>query len=211
MALGPATGSRVELTQVDNRAIAWSAGAAHYQARKARMSDVDSLDEMSRAKLGDGTVEIGPLEGSQTNQLFLIFADVVARGEGFPQQPPLTRPVFDDVWVRPVTLVAGASLEGRLVGAYYLKPNLPGIGSHIANAGYVVSRGHRGLGIGRLLVEDSVRRAPLAGFDAIQFNFVFADNPACSLYEELGWEVVGRVPGGVAPGRDALIYWRAVP
>ena len=80
-------------------------------------------------------------------QLFPVFADIVARGEGFPQQPPLTRSVFDDVWVRPVTLVAGAMRAGTLLGAYYLKPNLPGLGSHIANAGYVVDRRHRGTGL----------------------------------------------------------------
>jgi len=175
------------------------------------MSNVDTLDDISRVETSDAvTVEIGLIGGPHMGQLFSIFADIVARGEGFPQQPPLTRSVFDEVWVRPVTLVAGAMLQGALVGAYYLKPNLPGIGSHIANAGYVVDRRYRGLGLGRLLVQDSIGRAPLAGFDAIQFNFVFADNPARPLYEELGWQVVGKVPDGVAPGRDAIIYWRAV-
>jgi GNAT superfamily N-acetyltransferase len=176
------------------------------------MSGVGMLDDISLVEAGDaGTVEIGLIGAPQMGQLFSIFADIVARGEGFPQQPPLTRSVFDDVWVRPVTLVAGAMRQGALVGAYYLKPNLPGIGSHIANAGYVVDRRYRGLGLGRLLVEDSITRAPLAGFDAIQFNFVFADNPARALYEGLGWQVVGNVPNGIAPGRDAIIYWRAVP
>jgi GNAT superfamily N-acetyltransferase len=176
------------------------------------MSSVDNLDDVSRVRAGDGaTVEIRLIGGAEMGQLFPVFADIVARGEGFPQQPPLTRSVFDDVWVRPVTLVAGAMREGTLLGAYYLKPNLPGLGSHIANAGYVVDRRHRGTGVGRLLVEDSITRAPLAGFDAIQFNFVFADNPARALYENLGWQVVGKVPGGIAPGRDAIVYWRAVP
>jgi GNAT superfamily N-acetyltransferase len=176
------------------------------------MSSVDNLDNISRVEAGDGaTVEIGLIDERQMGQLFSIFADIVARGEGFPQQPPLTRSVFDDVWVRPVTLVAGAMRQGTLLGAYYLKPNLPGLGSHIANAGYVVDRRYRRLGLGRLLVEDSITRAPLAGFDAIQFNFVFADNPARSLYEELGWRVVGEVPDGIAAGRDAIIFWRAVP
>jgi len=176
------------------------------------MSDVDTLDHVSRVEAGDaGTVEIGLVGEAQMGQLFSIFSDVVARGDGFPQQPPLTRSVFEDVWASPVTLVAGAMRQGELVGAYYLKPNLPGMGSHIANAGYVVDRRYRGRGLGRLLVEDSIGRAPLAGFDAIQFNFVFGDNPARALYEDLGWQVVGKVPDGIAPGRDAIIYWRAVP
>jgi hypothetical protein len=64
------------------------------------------------------------------------------------------------------------------------------------------------------LVTDSIERAPLAGFDAIQFNFVFASNPARAMYEWLGWREIGRVPDAVplADGgrQDAIIYWRSV-
>jgi len=47
------------------------------------------------------------------------------------------------------------------------------------------------------------------GFDAVQFNLVFASNPARSLYERLGWVEIGRIPEAV-DGEDALIYWRRV-
>jgi GNAT superfamily N-acetyltransferase len=99
--------------------------------------------------------------------------------------------------------------DSGVAGAYYLKPNQPGRAAHIANAGYVVDRPYRSQGIGRLLVEDSIRRAPTVGFDAIQFNLVFESNPARKLYEELGWEQIGRVPDAVE-GEAAIIYWRAV-
>ena len=59
-------------------------------------------------------------------------------------------------------------------------------------------------------MEDSIERAPGLGFDAIQFNFVFEDNPARGLYESFGWEVVGRIPQALPDGRAALVYWRAV-
>jgi GNAT superfamily N-acetyltransferase len=65
------------------------------------------------------------------------------------------------------------------------------------------------MGIGELLVEDSIRRAPEVGFDAIQFNLVFASNPARALYERHGWKVIGRVPDAV-DDEEALIYWRRV-
>ena len=87
-----------------------------------------------------------------------------------------------------------ATAGETLVGAYYLKPNGPGLGRHIANAGYVVDPAWRGRGVGRLLVEDSIVRAPTLGFDAIQFNFVFESNPARPLYERLGWIRVGDIP-----------------
>lgn len=166
-------------------------------------------------RLGDGrTVTVGPIQGERVEDLYACFADVVARGEGYPQRPPLTRAVFDDTWVTPVTLVVAALIEDRFAGAYYLKPNQPGLGAHIANAGYVVDRRVRGAGVGRLLVEDSIDRAPLAGFDAVQFNWVFDSNPARPLYERMGWREIGRVPDAVprpdGTREDAVIYWRAV-
>jgi GNAT superfamily N-acetyltransferase len=174
---------------------------------------LSGLDEVRRVVTpGGAALAVGPLDSRSQDQLWWMFADAVARGEGYPHTAPLTRQAFEDTWVKPVSLVVGAvDASGELAGAYYLKPNQPGVGAHIANAGYLVSRRLRGEGVGRLLVEDSIARAPLVGFDAIQFNFVFADNPARSLYERLGWQAVGRVPGGAGPGRDALIYWRAVP
>ncbi|HVC68965.1 MAG TPA: GNAT family N-acetyltransferase [Acidimicrobiales bacterium] len=154
-------------------------------------------------------VVIGPLADTEHDVLFALFADIVAGGEGYPQAPPLSRGMFETTWVTSVTLAVAARVEDTVVGAYYLKPNFPGRAAHIANAGYVVDAGHRRSGIGRLLVEDSVWRAPLLGFDAIQFNLVFAGNPARALYEELGWREIGRLPD-VVDGEDALIYWRRV-
>jgi GNAT superfamily N-acetyltransferase len=156
-----------------------------------------------------GSAELAPIRPDQDGELFDLFARIVASGEGFPHAPPLTRAQFDDTWVRPVTTVVAATVDGVLAGAYYLKPNSPGRAAHIANAGYLVSPEHRGLGIGRALVADSITRAPELGFDAIQFNLVFESNPARALYEELGWREIGRIPDAVE-GETALIYWRAV-
>jgi GNAT superfamily N-acetyltransferase len=158
-----------------------------------------------------GDLALGPITAGEIEQLFVMFADVVAKGEGFPQAPPLTRDVFEATWVRPVTIVVAARPAdgGDLLGAYYLKPNFAARAAHIANAGYVVAASARGRGVGRALVEDSVWRAPLLGFDAVQFNLVFASNPARGLYEELGWREIGRIPAAV-DGEDAIIYWRRV-
>jgi GNAT superfamily N-acetyltransferase len=154
-------------------------------------------------------MSIGPISDTETNELFTLFAGIVATGEGFPQSPPLTRDQFDSYWIEHATIVVVARLDGRLVGAYYLKPNFVGKAAHIANAGYFVVSDVRGRAVGRALIEDSVWRAPLVGFDAIQFNLVFASNPARSLYEELGWREIGRIPDAVN-GEEAIIYWRSV-
>ena len=166
-------------------------------------------EQETRTARNGAPVVLGPVRDSELTELFVLFAEVVATGQGYPHQPPLSRAVFDETWVHPVTAVVVARVEGALAGAYYLKPNSPGRGAHIANAGYVVDSHHRRLGIGRLLCEDSIVRAPLFGFDAIQFNLVFAENPARALYEELGWMEIGRVPKAIE-NKDAIIYWRAV-
>jgi len=154
-------------------------------------------------------VEIGPLTPEERESLFELFSEEVAGGHGYPHRAPLTREAFAATWSGSETRVIAARVETALVGAYYLRPNFPGRAGHIANAGYVVAVRWRGQGIGRALIEDSILRAPAVGFDAIQFNLVFASNPSRRLYEELGWRQIGRVPQAV-DGEDAIIYWRAV-
>lgn len=150
---------------------------------------------------------LGPIAADQPG-LFQAFTEIVEAGEGFPQLPPLSRREFDDTWGH-ATVVVEARVDGRFAGAYYLRPNGPGLAAHIANAGYFVVPSERRQGVGRAMIVDSIARAPALGFDAIQFNFVFAANPSRRLYESLGWQAVGRVPAA-ARGEDVLIYWRAV-
>ena len=161
-----------------------------------------------RTKSGD-EVSVGPIAAGDIEQLFVLFSHIVATGEGYPHSPPLTRQDFEATWVAPVSIVVVAKLGDNVVGAYYLKPNFVGKAAHIANAGYLVASEVRRSGIGRALIEDSIWRAPLVGFDAIQFNLVFESNPARALYEELGWRETGRVPEAVE-GEDAIVYWRRV-
>jgi GNAT superfamily N-acetyltransferase len=158
---------------------------------------------------GGVRVVLGDLHPEEQRALFDLFAVVVEAGEGFPERAPLTDSAFEAAWGPPRVVVA-ARVEGALVGAYSLRPNFPGRAAHIANAGYVVDAHWRRRGIGRALVEDSLTEASRLAFDAMQFNLVFDSNPARRLYEELGFEVTGRVPAAV-DGEDAFVYWRALP
>jgi GNAT superfamily N-acetyltransferase len=153
--------------------------------------------------------DIGTVTEADHDDLFSAFARIVEGREGFPQAPPLTRAEFHDYWLAHSTSVVRARAGGELAGAYYLKPNFVGRAAHIANAGYFVVASFRRLGLGRRLVLHSLDEARRAGFDALQFNLVFESNPARRLYDELGFEVVGRVPRAV-DGEDALIYHRAL-
>jgi ribosomal protein S18 acetylase RimI-like enzyme len=155
-------------------------------------------------------LELAAARPADTAELYEAFAAVVAAGEGYPQSPdePQSSEDFADYWLDHKSLVAVARVGGgRLAASYYLKPNFHGRAAHVANAGYFVVPELRGQGVGRALVEHSFDEARALGFDALQFNLVFADNPARRLYERLGFQVIGRVPEAV-DGGDAVIYWR---
>ena len=143
------------------------------------------------------------------DELFTAFSRIVGAREGFPQLPPLSRQDFEDYWIEHSAAVRVARYGDYLIGAYYIKPNFVGRAAHIANAGYFVLAPYRSTGVGRTMVEHSLREARRLGFDAMQFNLVFESNPVREMYRKLGFEEIGRIPEAV-DGEDALIYWRSL-
>ena len=103
-------------------------------------------------------------------------------------------------WMAPPSeRVTVAEAEGRVLGTGHMGPNRGGPGAHIANASYMVSPEARGRGVGRALVVDSIAWARRAGYDALQFNAVAESNRgAVALYRDLGFVILGTVPGGFA-------------
>jgi GNAT superfamily N-acetyltransferase len=139
------------------------------------------------------------------------FNRILAAGEGYPYAGPIPYAEFSEYWLNGKSAVIGAWAlrDGSFVGSYFLKPNGPGRAAHVANAGYFVVPEWRGKGAGEALVVESMDRARWLGFDALQFNFVFETNPARSLYERLGFQMVGRIPD-VIDGEAVCIYWRSL-
>ncbi len=85
--------------------------------------------------------------------------------------------------------------EGLVVGTFYLKANQEGLGDHICNAGFVVSRDAEGQGVGRWMGEFAQTVAKTRGFLAMQFNFVIKSNQrAVQLWKSLGFAVIGEIP-----------------
>ena len=79
-----------------------------------------------------------------------------------------------------------------MLGTYILRPNQSGGGSHVANAGFMVSASARGQGIGRAMAEHCLSEARRLGFRAMQFNYVISTNTAAiRLWQDLGFEIVG--------------------
>jgi ribosomal protein S18 acetylase RimI-like enzyme len=108
-----------------------------------------------------------------------------------------------------------AEVEGAVLGTYYLRANQAGGGAHVCNCGYMTAAAATGRGIARAMCDHSVERARARGFRAMQFNFVVSSNDrAVRLWQRLGFEVVGRLPGAFdhpAHGFvDALVLYRTL-
>ncbi len=93
-----------------------------------------------------------------------------------------------------------------VLGSYAMKPNLPGRGDHVANAGYMVAEASRGRGVGEALCRHSLETARELGFRAMQYNHVVATNgSAVRLWERLGFRIVGEVPAAFRHPTEGLV------
>jgi len=144
-----------------------------------------------------------------------IFQATVAPGDTYVFDPNISETDALAYWLNPNNSIFVAEREGRVVGSYILKPNQPGLGSHVANAAFMVSPSVRGLGVGRLMGEHCLAEARRQGFRAMQFNFVVSTNHAAvRLWKELGFSIVGTLPGAFAHRGhgfvDAYVMYRSI-
>ena len=124
---------------------------------------------------------------------------IVAAGDTFTYDPDLREAEAKAMWMvdAPGRVVVAAADGGEVVGTANMYANRSGPGAHIASASYMVDPAHRGRGVGRALVVDSLRWVRARGFRGMQFNAVAqTNNHAVGLYETLGFTVLGTVPGG---------------
>ena len=133
---------------------------------------------------------------SDHDAIWNIFHAVVASGETYAFDPDIPRDQGLAYWLHPSGRCFVAERDGIVVGTYILKPNQPGLGSHVANAAFMVAPSAAGAGVGHAMGEHCLDEARRLGFRAMQFNFVVATNEkAIRLWERLGFRIVGTLPG----------------
>lgn len=123
-----------------------------------------------------------------------IIQGIFSQGTTYSFAPDLPREEGCRLWMEIPQATYVATENGQIIGTYFLKPNQPGLGSHVANAGYAVSPAARGKGVGRALCLHSLNEAKALGFKAMQFNFVVSTNQiAIRLWQECGFHIAGRL------------------
>lgn len=141
-------------------------------------------------------MDIRKAERTDDDAIWDIFRAVIATGDTYVFDPAMSRADALAYWLRPENHTYVAENDGRIAGTYLFKANQPGLGAHVANAAFMVSPTARGLGVGRRMGEHCLAEARRAGFRAMQFNFVVSTNDAAvKLWQQLGFEIVGRLPG----------------
>lgn len=143
-------------------------------------------------------IEIREYTQDNVKDMIEIWNEVVEDGVAFPQEELLTMETGKEFFgSQTYSAVAIDKETGKIYGLYILHPNNVGRCGHICNASYAVSSKSRGLHIGEKLVKDCLVQGKRCGYRVLQFNAVVASNiHARHLYERLGFEQLGTIPGG---------------
>lgn len=124
-----------------------------------------------------------------------IFNEVVQAGDTYTYDTHITKDAAKVVWLDQPRKTFVVAVQGRILATYYMKTNQSGNGSHVCNCGYMVASHARGQGLATHMCQHSQRMALELGYLAMQFNFVVSTNTgAITLWNQLGFETVGRLP-----------------
>ncbi|MCU1289155.1 MAG: family N-acetyltransferase [Acidobacteria bacterium] len=128
-------------------------------------------------------------------EVWEIIKAVISTGDTYVYKPDSPKAKMLEYWFAADKKTYVALFENAIVGTFYLKDNQPDLGSHVANAGYMVAPEAKGMRVGRAMAEFSLGEAKRLGYKAMQFNFVVKSNEvAVKLWLSLGFEIIGEIP-----------------
>ncbi|MTI20935.1 GNAT family N-acetyltransferase [Fulvivirga sp. RKSG066] len=132
---------------------------------------------------------------SDHEAIWEIIKVVIATGDTYVFNPESSKEDMLSYWCGKNKHCHVAKLGQKVVATFIIKDNQPGLGSHIANASYMVHPDFRGRGIGHKICKASLDIARDLGYEAMQFNIVVKSNTAgVNLWQKLGFSIVGEIP-----------------
>lgn len=133
-------------------------------------------------------------------QVWPILRDVARAQDTFAYDPDMSAAEAHELWVEPPPGLTVVTVVGdRILGSAKMGTNRAGPGSHVSTASFIVAADARGQGLGTALCRFAIDWARQRGYASMQFNAVVESNRAAvSVYERLGFRIVGTVPGAFA-------------
>jgi GNAT superfamily N-acetyltransferase len=148
--------------------------------------------------------EIRAARPEEKDRVWDIFSRVIAAGESYVFEPDSAIDVFETGWWGYDPFVA--VIDREVAGTFILRPNYRGLGSHVANAGFMVHPDFQGRGVGRAMGTACLREARKQGYASMQFNMVVSTNePAVRLWKSLGFQISGTLPKVFRHSRFGLV------
>lgn len=160
-------------------------------------------------------MHIRPATPTDADAIAAIILPTIRAGETYALDPEMREAEALGYWMGADKETFVAEEEGVVLGTYFLRPNQAGGGGHVCNCGYMTGAAATGRGVARSMCAHSLEQARARGYRAMQFNFVVSTNErAVRLWERMGFEVVGRLPGAfrhpAAGYVDALVMYRGL-
>lgn len=145
--------------------------------------------------------------GDEWPAIWRLIEPVFRAGETYTVERDIDESNARVFWMEaPLATFVAEDETGELLGTYFIRPNQSGGGKHVANCGYLVGENARGGGVASEMCRHSQTYAVENGFRAMQFNFVVSSNQgAVRLWQRLGFEIVGTLPGAFLHPADGFV------
>lgn len=144
-----------------------------------------------------GETKIRQITNADWPEVWAMMQSVIRAGETYPYARDMTDAGARKMWLDiPAASYVAEDELGKLLGTYYIKPNQPALGAHVANCGYIVAENARGRGVASCMCEHSQAEALRLGYRAMQYNLVVKTNEvSVRLWKKMGFTIVGTLPG----------------
>lgn len=158
---------------------------------------------------------IRPIRPSDAPAVWAILEPTIRAGDTYTLPRDMTQADAMAYWTGTDRETFVVEEDAAVIGTYVMRANQLGGGAHVANCGYMTAASATGRGVARAMCAHSLEHAKTRGFTAMQFNFVVSTNTrALRLWESLGFDIVGRLPGAFLHPKagyvDAFVMYRTL-